>query len=214
MSPLECLTALNQAGGSMWVESGQLQIEFPEDATSDALLDGIRKLKSELVELLQQSPMMSPAGHPLAEREVLTHQVDVKSILSVDVYVPERAVEDFTLDLWETGTVVFAGPDSGSLVVDAPRFTLDDTQRAFLVERAGEIFEAIRWLGEMEKRALYKEALLWWLHRDDFKRMPSLVVAGRMIRDPWGYAWGFFFRNEMPWGEIFAFLDALDTNFE
>lgn len=214
MSPLECLTVLNQAGGSAWVEDGQLQIELPDDARSDAVLDEIKKLKSELVELLRQSPMMSPAGHHLAEREVPTYQVDLKLIPSVDDYTPDRAVEDFVLDLWEAGAVVFAKSDSKSLLVDTPRGALDDAQRALLAARAGEIFEAIRWLGEMEKRALYKEALLWWLHRDDFKRMPSLVVAGRMIRDPWGYAWGFFFRNEMPWGEIFAFLDALDVNFE
>ncbi|MBI4752135.1 MAG: hypothetical protein HY774_26915 [Acidobacteria bacterium] len=162
MSPLECLTALNQAGGAAWVESGQLQIELPDDATSsaDALLDELKQQKAELVELLTREPMPSPADHPLAEREVLTHQVDAKSNPLVDAYAPDREIENFVLDLWQIGAVVFANPDSGSLVVDAPRGALDDTQRAFLAARAGGVFEAVHWLGVMDRRATYKRAFI------------------------------------------------------
>lgn len=210
MSPLECLTALNQAGGAARVESGQLQIELPDNATCDALLDEIRKRKGELVELLQQSPMMSPAGYPPAEREILTYQVDLKLIPLVDAYAPDQTIEDFICSLWDAGCAVFAEPRSGSLVVDAPRGVLNETHWAAFAKQANDIFKAITWLGEMQHRQLYKQALKFWVGQTDLKQMQELAIGERTIPAPWVYVTGLLLKTQPSWKEITVLANELE----
>lgn len=194
----------------MWVESGQLQIEFPEEAASDALLDEIKKLKSELIELLQQSPMMSPAGYPLAEREILTYQVDLKLSPLVDAYAPDQTIEDFICSLWDAECAIFAEPRPRSLMVDAPRGVLNEPHRAALAKQAPGIFKAITWLGEMQHRQLYKQALKFWGGQTDLKQMQELAIGERTIPEPWVYVTGLLLKTQPSWKEITVLADELE----
>lgn len=192
-----------QRGISLTVLDGNLDVR-PRELVTPEDLNFLRKHKLELIEFLQRQNRTPP------NCERTTFEVNPNHS-SIDTHSWE--IEHFICGIWDLGCALFAEIESGSLVVDAPSDALDHSQWAFLAERAGEIFEAIRWLGEMEKRALYKAALLWWLRHDDFKKMPSLVVAGRLIREPWSYAQGLFFKNQMPWREIVALVEALALNF-